>query len=306
MIGATAVEDKRAIDDGIAIAQSLLDTPLESRAAAVLQKLVERFPREARLHLAQADLLRRAGQLSQAMQAVERALSCDAQDVAAQRLAAALHGHALPTHGLVGVPAPIRLLHNFFDTATHRQLLELALSFEQKLTPSWVSGINPLPDWRRSKVDIRPAPFRALSVDAIVSAAHDAVAAFAMPEFPFETVEMQFTAHNDGDFYKAHRDQGPGGHEHRRLSFVYYFYREPRAFSGGALALYDSLSDGSQFAKQSYSLVEPANNSLIVFPAGFWHEVQKVSCPSRSYGASRFTLNGWIGVKSDKELPSAS
>ena len=71
----------------------------------------------------------------------------------------------------------------------------------------------------------------------------------------------------------------------------------PPAFSGGDLALFDSLSDGSAFDEQAYSLVEPADNMLILFPSSFWHEVRKVDCASGAYADSRFTLNGWIGVE---------
>lgn len=293
--------DRRAIEEGIAIAQSLLGTSLESRAEAVVAKLAQRFPANAQVHLAQADLWRRTGRLEDAAQAVQRAVACDRGNEAALRLAAALRGEVLPAEKVVGAPAPIRLLRSFFDDATHRQVLDLALAAEPQLAPSTVGGINPHADWRRSKVNETPAAFKALAMDKIQEAAHAAVRAFAMPEFPFETVEMQFTAHNDGDFYKAHRDHGEGGMEHRRLTFVYYFNRQPRAFSGGGLALFDSLTDGSRYSAQLYSLVEPVDNSLILFPAHFWHEVQKVSCPGGAYADSRFTLNGWIGVKRLKD-----
>ncbi|MEO8559984.1 MAG: 2OG-Fe(II) oxygenase [Rhodospirillales bacterium] len=294
-------DEQRAIEEGIAIAQSLLGTSLESRAEAVLAKLVERFPSHARVHLAQADLWRRAGRLQDAAAAAQRGLACDPSREAGLRLAAALRGEAVPADRVVGMPSPVRLLHSFFDAATHRRLLDMALAFEPQLAASTVGGINPHADWRRSKVNNTPAAFKEIAIDKIVAAAHAAVPGFAMPEFPFDSVEMQFTAHNDGDFYKAHRDRGEGGMEHRRLSFVYYFNRQPRAFSGGGLALFDSMSDGSRYNPQIYSLVEPADNSLIIFPSSFWHEVQQVRCQSGAYADSRFTLNGWIGVAREKD-----
>lgn len=292
-----AEADRRAIDEGLVIARSLLGTPLESRASVVIAKLLVRFPQVARLHLAQAHLHRRVGELDLATQAAQRALACEPDDVAALRLATALRGEARPVDRLTGVPAPIRLYRDFFDPATHRQLLELALAAEPLLAPSSIKGKNPRPNWRRSKVDRSPHAFEALALAPIVATAREAVRAFAMPDFPFDSVEMQFTAHNDGDFYRAHRDYGEEGLEHRRLTFVYYFNRQPRAFTGGGLALFDSLSDGSAFEAQAYSLVEPADNMLILFPSSFWHEVQRVDCASGAYADSRFTLNGWIGVE---------
>ncbi len=291
------VDEQNAIEDGIVIAQSLLGTPLEKRADAVIAKLVERFPNVARVHLAQADLLRRTGRLAEAAAAIQRALACDPANPLGLRLAAALRGEGAVAASAIGLPAPVRLLRNFFEPTTHARMLNLAMDVEAQLEQSSVGGKNPRQHWRRSKLHLQPQPFEELAREGIVKAAQDAVDAFAMPRFAFESFEMQFTAHNDGDFYKVHRDHGEGGMEHRRLTFVYYFYRQPRAFDGGALALYDSLSDGAGFQAENYSLVDPVDNALIIFPSSFWHEVQQINCPSGAYADSRFTLNGWIGVK---------
>ncbi|MBE9012911.1 2OG-Fe(II) oxygenase, partial [Pseudanabaenaceae cyanobacterium LEGE 13415] len=45
---------------------------------------------------------------------------------------------------------------------------------------------------------------------------------------------------------------------------------------------------------ESYQEIQPINNSIIFFPSHFLHEVLPVSCPSRQFADSRFTLNGWI------------
>lgn len=191
---------------------------LELRAPVVIAKLLARFPQVARLHLAQAHLHRRMGKLDLAAEAAQRALACEPDDVAALRLSTALRGEPRPVDRLTGVPAPIRLHRDFFDPATHRQLLELALAAEPLLAPSSIKGANPRPNWRRSKVHLSPHAFEALALAPIVAAAREAIIAFAMPEFPFDSVEMHFTAHNDGDFYRAHRDYGEEGLEHRRLT----------------------------------------------------------------------------------------
>ena len=52
---------------------------------------------------------------------------------------------------------------------------------------------------------------------------------------PFEIseIEVQLTAHNDGCYYKIHNDAGSEKTASREITYVYYFYQEPKAFSGG-------------------------------------------------------------------------
>ncbi len=289
--------DRRAIEEGMAIVEALLGTPLEARAEQVMDGLLRRYPAAAAVHIGMANLRRRQGRLDQALLAARQALACDPGSRLAARLVAALSGSAVAAaDAATALPAPFELRHDFFDAATHAQLLSLAMERQPALAPSTVGGVNPRRDWRRSRVDLNPAAFEALAQAPIVVAARQAMAGFAMPAFDFGSIQMQFTAHNDGDFYKAHCDWGDGGSEHRRLTFVYYFNRQPRGYSGGDLLLFDSTDDGRNFAARSFTRVMPQDNMLIVFPSRFWHEVEAVRCGGGAYGDSRFTLNGWIGV----------
>ena len=108
-------------------------------------------------------------------------------------------------------------------------------------------------------------------------------------------VEMQLTAHNDGCFYKIHNDSGSPETETRILTYVYYFYQEPKRFSGGELRLYETDMGGSMVtASDWFKTIEPVNNRIVFFDSRCKHEVLPVVCPSRSFQDSRFTLNGWI------------
>jgi Rps23 Pro-64 3,4-dihydroxylase Tpa1-like proline 4-hydroxylase len=71
------------------------------------------------------------------------------------------------------------------------------------------------------------------------------------------------------------------------LSGVYYFHRLPKPFSGGALRLH-AIGDESRFAD-----IEPACDTLVVFPAWAPHEVLPVRCPSGAFMDSRFSINCW-------------
>lgn len=115
------------------------------------------------------------------------------------------------------------------------------------------------------------------------------------PEFSVSHVEMQMTAHNDGAFYKAHTDAGSEKTKTRELTYVYYFYQEPKQFSGGELKIYDTQMQGKKFIqKENSKVIEPRNNSIVFFNSRCKHEVLPISCDSNEFKASRFTLNGWL------------
>lgn len=106
---------------------------------------------------------------------------------------------------------------------------------------------------------------------------------------------MQMTAHNDGCFYKIHNDSGDAPTATRILAYVYYFYQEPKAFSGSELRLYNTELDGTrQTALSDFEDIEPRNNSIVFFDSRCKHEVIPIHCPSRQFAHSRFTLNGWL------------
>lgn len=113
--------------------------------------------------------------------------------------------------------------------------------------------------------------------------------------FPITQIEMQMTAHNDGNFYKIHNDSGSDITNTRTLTYVYYFYQEPKQFSGGELQLYDTVfSNHHPIAQTPNQLIQPENNSLVFFPSICQHEVLPVRCASQQFQHSRFTLNGWF------------
>jgi hypothetical protein len=96
---------------------------------------------------------------------------------------------------------------------------------------------------------------------------------------------VQLTSHNDGEYYHWHTDNGSEATRTRVLSFVYYFHGSPRRFSGGELVVYDG--DGSDE-------IEPLHDRLVLFRSSTKHEVKPVSCSTRLFEDSRFTLNGWL------------
>jgi SM-20-related protein len=109
----------------------------------------------------------------------------------------------------------------------------------------------------------------------------------AFPQMPKSPeIEVQLTAHADGQFYKRHLDNGDPASETRVLTFVWYFRMgETQQFTGGWLVI-DS--------PEIRYVIDPDHNSMVVFPSGWWHEVMPTHMPSGDWKDARFTLNGWI------------
>lgn len=150
-------------------------------------------------------------------------------------------------------------------------------------------------NYRRSSVLYSFPEFAELIRDRIQSVALDIFRTLELPPFSVDYIESQLTAHNDGNYYKVHNDNGSSNTATRELTYVYYFHREPKPFLGGELVIYDSKIENTYYVNaDSFKTIEPRNNSIVFFLSRYMHEVLPVSCLSRSFQDSRFTINGWI------------
>jgi len=123
---------------------------------------------------------------------------------------------------------------------------------------------------------------------------------------PFEPtdVELELAVHGDGGFYTRHIDlfTGKTRHEHqthdRLISMVYYFYNEPKAFSGGALRLFTDHTN----LESGVVDIEPRQDTIVAFSSWLPHEVRPVACPSGLFHDSRFSVNCWVSRAHSKPV----
>jgi Rps23 Pro-64 3,4-dihydroxylase Tpa1-like proline 4-hydroxylase len=116
-----------------------------------------------------------------------------------------------------------------------------------------------------------------------------------MEEFPVAWAETQITSSNDGDFFHIHSDDGHDSISSRKLTFVYFFHKEPCPFKGGELRLHDAVLDGERYVSAgTYQTIVPQQNQIVFFPCLLPHEITPVECPSKAFADSRFTVNGWL------------
>jgi len=111
--------------------------------------------------------------------------------------------------------------------------------------------------------------------------------------FPLGRIEIQMTASGDGDYFRMHRDGDL--QSTRELSFVYFFFSEPRRFSGGELRIFDAERVGARAEPTDRSqILSPRQDMVVFFPSRNEHEILPVRVPTRAFADSRFTVNGWI------------
>ncbi|MGJ3251216.1 MAG: 2OG-Fe(II) oxygenase [Elainellaceae cyanobacterium] len=231
-------------------------------------------------------------------------------DAATQKAALTAHSSNPSTESNSPQPAPRQLsspsdrpdpvlasqcvqVDQFLTSHQHQALIDFTLNSREAFVSSSTSTGEA--DYRKSFVLHTFPDFAELIRQRIHALFPDVIAKLDLPPFAIAQIESQLTAHNHGHYYKVHNDNGSADTATRELTYVYYFYREPKPFSGGELRVYDSQIKNNYYVKAaSFQDIEPRNNSIVFFLSRYMHEVLPIACPTRDFADSRFTINGWI------------
>ncbi|OYD93599.1 proline hydroxylase [Nostoc sp. 'Peltigera membranacea cyanobiont' 210A] len=184
-------------------------------------------------------------------------------------------------------------IDNFLSQKEYERLIKYVLDKKSDFLPTNTSTQDK--DYRQSMVLYSFPEFADLIIKRIQEMIPDVISKLGLPSFSVSQIESQLTAHNDGNYYKIHNDNGSPETATRELTYVYYFNREPKQFSGGELLIYDSKIENNFYVNaESFKTIEARNNSIVFFISRYMHEVKPVICPSKAFADSRFTINGWI------------
>jgi Rps23 Pro-64 3,4-dihydroxylase Tpa1-like proline 4-hydroxylase len=191
------------------------------------------------------------------------------------------------------LPGDYLLIDDFLSPEENQQILKLAIDRQSDFVPTSTS--TNADNYRASHV-LYPSFFTDFYylVSSRLRAIHpEVLKTLNLPEFAIDELEMQLTAHGNGNFYKVHNDSD-GEVIKRTLTYVYYFNREPKPFRGGNLRMYETNYVNGWIATPEYQEIEPMNNRIVLFDSRCMHEVLPVESDSEAFGDSRFTLNGWL------------
>ena len=196
-------------------------------------------------------------------------------------------------------PAPFVRMTDFFPRERCDELLALVTAERERFVPAKISGGKLYPDQRHALVADRRIrqEVRAWFIPRLRGVAEAVLARLPMRGFDAYNVELDVTAYPDGHFYKVHCDWSNEYEPHRWISYVWYFYREPRRFSGGDLLLHDTDRETGRYTGV-FTRLAPLHNSIVFFPSDCYHQVTPVHGDGDDFGDGRFSVNGWILGKS--------
>ncbi len=216
-----------------------------------------------------------------------------------------LEGRPVDLHAreIVGIEMdpPYCLIENFLSPAEAERAMAHALAHEAEFRDSTVSlatnqgEFKPDYELRRSRILDNVADVAPMIGQALFKAMPRIFTALRMPPMNFRSMELQLSAHGDGDYFNTHTDNGLPDIAHRTVSYVYYFHREPKRFTGGHLKLYKTvIHEGTHSFGDLVADIDPPGNGLMVFPSYIQHEVAPIQCLSSALEDQRLTLNGWL------------
>jgi Rps23 Pro-64 3,4-dihydroxylase Tpa1-like proline 4-hydroxylase len=254
-----------------------------------------------------AQVYRKKGNLGEALTLYKRLTLLNPEDREAAYMHAILAGTDVPV--LAGVrPAPFVILKDFLPSSFHENLLPFMLSVQEQLVPALVGNNEYHPDSRES-LDLPGKWVVKRCFHERVSKVIPQVAPrLHVPPFEMGDLEVKLRVYLDGHFFRAHMDcaQDFASCANRRISYVYYYHRRPRAYTGGDLLLFDTDIERDEFTTASFTSVVPEDNSIVFFPSAYWHCVVPISCPSRQFVDSRFVINGHVSKLVPKPAVNAA
>jgi Rps23 Pro-64 3,4-dihydroxylase Tpa1-like proline 4-hydroxylase len=189
---------------------------------------------------------------------------------------------------------PVVIIDDLLPETAWQALLCDVLAQEAQFSPSGTHDARA--DYRQSLVLDPPAALVHPVVSRVRAAMPQVMPALRLPPIAVGVIEAQVTASVDGSFFGVHTDAGDKVRK-RHLTYVYYFNRQPKGFSGGELRVYDDVLRNGKLARaDTFSVIEPRHNRIVFFWARTMHEVMRVDVPSRAFADARFTVNGWINA----------
>ena len=271
---------------------------LFEQAEAALRRRLAARPDDVEALLRLGDLHRGEGRLEAALDACRRVAELRPGHPKASWLCAVLGGADLPEPPPAQAvwPAPFVRVRNFLPPDKHQAFLALMLAGREHFSGlAWVDSGYIDESARHSFVanariidEVRPGfepRLRRLVANALPR--------LGMADLGERHFNVRASVYPAGGFFAAHSDrrQAMGEYEARPINCLYYLHRQPKPFRGGDLLLHDGE------VANTFTRIEPLDNSIVLFPSRCVHEVTLVECDPTDFGAGRFSVNSYVWTR---------
>lgn len=206
---------------------------------------------------------------------------------------------------------PLITIYDVFSKVVNQSILKEAVSLSDRFQDGVTGDVEKSKNFRTNVTayydniynsESKPRTMSTLlqSVEGIFSDTNFreilASSPYPLNMFPFtNTHESQVSRYgNDSQHYTWHIDRFDN--LSRVLTFVYYFFEEPKTFTGGDIQFTNSpIYDGVTVqGDPKLVTIIPENNMAAVFSSTIPHRVLPTSSPVE-FSKGRFSLNCWIG-----------
>ena len=283
---------------------------LLDQAEAVLRRSLAANPHNAKVLLRLGDVLRGKGSFPAALDAYRRLCTLQPDNAKALWPSAILSGDRLPSAAPAGRrAAPFVRLMDFLPQPEQERLFKLTLAGSQRFFRAGVGdfghvNLETRTAWHAHTQTVREV--RPLVVPRLRRILPCVLARLGMESLERHRIELHVTVHLAGGYYRPHSDNSSHFHHPRKITYVYYFHREPKRFSGGDLLLYDTDLETGSFDCNFFSRIKPHHNSLVMFPSSYVHEITPVEGDSQDFADGRFTVNGWVRSRGESGAGGAT
>ena len=281
----------------------LLRSGLLGQAEMVLQRKLAEQPEDAKTRELLGEIYRKQGDLDAAAALYQQLHDCDPTHPTAAYLHAVLTGNPLPVRetAVLPWPAPFVCIGNFLPKTDRDHLFDIIRAQQKAFQPAQLYGFSAdhkliaySDTTHRDQLWLRGSE----EVIAVVETQVRNLLPSLLPRLgvePFAIGNMPFAVvlSHDGHYSKPHQDDCFGAN---KVSCVYYIHQLPKVFSGGDLLLYDTHMTRRAYNPKQFTRLPPEDNTLVVFPSVYFHEVTRVTCPSDAFDDGRFVVTAGVGA----------
>lgn len=190
--------------------------------------------------------------------------------------------------------APFFVKRNFFPKEVRNYIYNYALEHQSDffVAPVYGVGFSEIDMEKRDQIIYFPdGNFKQIFLDAISPLFTTIRKQLNVSKSEVSKFDMQMSSTGNHQYGKAHSDMPIKDNMDylSKISFVYYFHKTPKVFTGGDLLVYDTQVGSHQFVEQ-YTRFTTEDNLIVGFPSSFMHEITKVNSPSTKFEDSRFAV----------------